>query len=140
MRGLILVLMLNVCYFAVFLIFLLVPWQLLLLTQWLLLVTGHYLVVTARSHFQYEQVYSEWFFIRRKSDLIISFGVGQYTCKMQLLQTCFISSKLLLQDLKFDIVHDNGVPLHPILPQFHTTTSIIDIIGIFFKKHCMQGT
>ena len=33
---------------------------------------------------------------------------------MWLLQGCFISSKLLPQDLKFDIVYDNGVSLQEI--------------------------
>ena len=47
MRGLILVLMSNVCYLAVILIFLVVSWWLPLVTWWLLLVTAHYLVVTA---------------------------------------------------------------------------------------------
>ena len=46
MRGLILVLMWNVCYLAVILILLVVAWWLLLITKWLLLVTAHYLVVT----------------------------------------------------------------------------------------------
>ena len=34
---------------------------------------------------------------------------------MWLLQGCFISPKLLPQDLKFDIVYDNGVPLQEIV-------------------------
>ena len=46
MRGLILVLMLNVCYLVVILIFLLVTWLLLLLTLWLLLITAPCWVVT----------------------------------------------------------------------------------------------
>ena len=44
MRGLILVLMSNVCYLAIILIFLVVPWWLLLVNCWLLLVTARYLV------------------------------------------------------------------------------------------------
>ena len=54
MRRLILVLMSNVCYLAVILIFLVVTWWLLLITWWFLLVTGGYCslpLVTARSHF-----------------------------------------------------------------------------------------
>ena len=57
MKGLILVLMLNVCYLAIILIFLVVTWWLLLITWWLLLVTGSYCLwplVAASSHFQYE--------------------------------------------------------------------------------------
>ena len=57
MKGWILVLMLNVCYLAIILIFLVVTWWLLLITWWLLLVTGSYCLlplVAASSHFQYE--------------------------------------------------------------------------------------
>ena len=56
MRGLILfsinqgVLMSNVCYLAVILIFLVVTWWLLLITYWLLLVTGWLLMVSTRYH------------------------------------------------------------------------------------------
>ena len=68
MRGLILVLMSNLRYLAVTLIFLVITWWLLLLTQellrlllvtwWLLLVTGGYCslpFVTARSQFYFER-------------------------------------------------------------------------------------
>ena len=46
MRGLILVLMLNVCYLSEILILMVVTWWLLLVTWWLLLVTATYLMVT----------------------------------------------------------------------------------------------
>ena len=48
MRGMILVLMSNVCYLAITFIFLVVTWWLLLVTQWLLLLTWWLLVVTVR--------------------------------------------------------------------------------------------
>ena len=48
MRGMILVLMSNVCYLAITFIFLVVTWWLLLVTQWLLLLTWWLLVVAAR--------------------------------------------------------------------------------------------
>ena len=48
MRGLILVLMSNVCYLAINLIFLVATWWLLPVTWWLLLVTWWLLVVTPR--------------------------------------------------------------------------------------------
>ena len=54
MRGLILVLMSNVCYLAVIFIFLEVTWWLLFVTARCLVVTGGYCslpLVTARFHF-----------------------------------------------------------------------------------------
>ena len=60
MRRLILVLMLNLCYLAVIMIFLVVTWWLLLVgaNARYLVVNARYLwlpLVTARSHFQYER-------------------------------------------------------------------------------------
>ena len=53
---------------------------------------------------------------------------------MQLLQSCFISSKLLLQDLKFDIVHDDGVSLQKIkvYMRFQKEVPVVDANGPFY--------
>ena len=75
---------------------------------------------------------------------------------MQFLQNCFIPSKRLFQDLKFDIVYENSVSLQKIVlyVKFQRRSLLLGQMGHFtpilhhqqhrrqasFKKFCIQGT
>ena len=64
-----------------------------------------------------ERVYSELFFIIVRINKILLLVLGQVVIPLNVAstQSCLISFKLLLQDLKFYIVSDNGVSLQKIV-------------------------
>ena len=75
-RGLILVLMLNLCCLTVMLIFLVVTWWLLLVTARFLVVSGGYCslpLMTARFHFQYERSKTYFIIVPLNSLALIAF-------------------------------------------------------------------